>query len=259
MPIKFLLHAACLATVFALASEPASPTAEVCDVQYCQNSGCAQGESCSELGPGCVPQSSECSGCSFELYCNDVPQPRLVQGEPPAAIDGWQAENNEGIRMGPATAAIVITEFFDFQCPYCAALVPRVDSLSAEFPGQIAIVVHHFPLSSHPFAHAAAIAAECAHRQGRFEPFYRALLSDQRSLGQRPWRDYARTTGVSDLEAFDECITMPPDSFPRIAYGRRLGERTGVRGTPALWMNGRVMGRTDLATLRTWAEELSRE
>lgn len=78
---------------------------------------------------------------------------------------------------------------------------------------------------------------------------YRELFMQRDSLGVKPWRRFAEEAGVGDLDGFEACVALPADSFPRIARGREVGERTGVRGTPTVWINGTVT-RTDLASLR---------
>ena len=176
----------------------------------------------------------------------------------PETVENWEAENQRGLWIGPPDASVVVTEFLDYQCPFCAALVPRLDSLEAEYEGDMAIVVHHFPLSMHEEAIPAAIAAECAHQQDYFEPFHHFMFANQRTLGRVPWRELGEMADVPNLEAFTECIALPPESFPRITYGRELGARVGVRGTPSLWINGRAIGRTDLYALRTLAEMVSK-
>jgi protein-disulfide isomerase len=170
-----------------------------------------------------------------------------ARNESPRLIRDWERENALGIRKGPAGATVVITEFIDFECPYCAALAPTVDSIAEEFPEAVAVVFQHFPLPSHEYAVPAAIAAECADRQGRFWPMVRLLLAGQETLGSLPWERFAENAGVSELAAFSECVKLPADSFPRIRDGRSVGKRTGVTGTPTTWINGRVMRPTEEA------------
>lgn len=155
-------------------------------------------------------------------------------------IETWREDSEGGIRIGPRDAPIVITEFMDFQCPFCRQLVPLVDSILTAYPTEVAVAFQHFPLRIHDHAVAAAIAAECAERQGRFTEMYRSIFASQEHIGSRPWREYANESRVPDLEAFDTCISLPADSFPRIQNGRDLGSRTGVRGTPTVWINGSV-------------------
>jgi protein-disulfide isomerase len=113
------------------------------------------------------------------------------------------------------------------------------------YPEQVALVFHHFPLPSHQHAAPAAIAAECADRQGRFWPMYRTLLAGQRTFGSVAWKNFAQEAGVPDHEAFAACLLLSADSFPRISEGIALGQRAGVVGTPTTWINGRVMRPSD--------------
>jgi protein-disulfide isomerase len=101
-----------------------------------------------------------------------------------------------GIRWGSPDAPLTIVEFIDFQCPFCARWAARVDSLVALYPHEVQIVTHHFPISSHPFAIPAAIAVECADRQGAPRTFQTVLFRQQNVLGARKWEDFATIAGV---------------------------------------------------------------
>jgi protein-disulfide isomerase len=156
-------------------------------------------------------------------------------------IPGWEEANLSGIRRGPADAPYVLTEFIDFECPFCARLAPTIDSLMADYPEEVAVVFQHFPLTGHPNALPAAIVAECAERQGAFWSMYRALLAGQDGFGSEPWEAFAIEADVNDIEEFSRCIELPADSFPRIGLGSALAAETGATGTPTVWLNGRVV------------------
>lgn len=159
-------------------------------------------------------------------------------------IEDWEAENDQGIRRGPASADIVITEFVDFECPFCKRFAPTIDSIVREHPHDVAVVFHHLPLPMHENAIPAAIAAECAERQGQFWEMHDAIFSASVALGEIDWVDVAERADVPNTSVFRRCLEQPVDSFPRIDYGRRLAEREGVRSTPTTWVNGRVIGVT---------------
>jgi protein-disulfide isomerase len=151
---------------------------------------------------------------------------------------------------------MVVAVFLDFTCPHCRHLVSLLDSLSSEFPGEVAVEFHHFPLRGRDLAVPSAIAAECAHRQGRFSGTYHTLFSKMDSIGSKDWTSLAADAGVSDLAAFEACIQSPPDSFPRIAAGRVLGESIGVKGTPSVWVNGESFQIRTLGAFQAKADEL---
>lgn len=173
-------------------------------------------------------------------------------------IENWQEDTALGIRVGPADARMVVTEFMDFTCPFCAMVVPAVDSLLAHYPTDAALVFQHFPLDR-PQSGPSAVAVECADRQGKFEPMYRLLFAQQESLGSKPWSAFADKAGIPDLAAFEECVKLPVDSFPRIQAGRELGESRNIGGTPTLFVNGRRFEARSFEELQEVAEELGLE
>lgn len=164
-------------------------------------------------------------------------------------IADWEESNSAGVRLGASDVPFVLTEFVDFQCPFCSQLAPRLEGLLAEYPEDLAVVFQHFPLGMHQQATPAAIAVECAGRQGRFWEMYRVLFASQDNLGRGEWVAFAKEAGVADLTGFEQCADLPADSFPRIEYGRSLGERAGVNATPTVWLNGRVVN-PNLETVR---------
>jgi protein-disulfide isomerase len=167
-------------------------------------------------------------------------------------IEGLEEDSESGIRMGPDDPLMTIVEFMDFECSFCADFVGTTDSLLAEYPEDVAVIFYHFPLGNHRFAIPSAIAVECAHKQSAFAEMYRNVFAKRDSIGIKPWTSFAGEAGVADLNAFESCRALPPDSFPRIAAGLAFGERNGVRGTPSVFVNGvrRARGAPSLATLR---------
>jgi len=173
-------------------------------------------------------------------------------------VENWQEDTTLGIRIGPADARMVVTEFMDFTCPFCAMVVPAVDSLLSQYPADVAVVFQHFPLGR-PLSLPSAVAIECAERQGKFRPMYQLLFAQQESLGSKDWVTFAEEAGVPDLEAFEACVNQPVDSFTRIDAGRDLGLRRNINGTPTLFVNGRRFGGRSFRELQEVAEKLGLE
>ena len=174
-------------------------------------------------------------------------------------IENWQEEAALGIWIGPADARMVVTEFMDFTCPFCAMVVPAVDSLLAHYPAEVALVFQHFPLENRSLSLPSAVAAECAERQGKFPPMYRLLFAQQESLGSKDWMTFAEEAGIPDRAAFEACVKLPADSFPRIDAGRNLGLRRNIGGTPTLFVNGRRFDARSFEELQEVAEKLGLE
>lgn len=86
-------------------------------------------------------------------------------------VENWREETALGIRIGPADARMIVTEFMDFTCPYCAQMVPAIDSLLARYPDEVALVFQHFPLEGRPQSRPSAVMAECAYSDEVVHPF----------------------------------------------------------------------------------------
>src|SRR5690349_14404997 len=98
-----------------------------------------------------------------------------------------QIAEGEHVRGNPQ-AGIVIVEYGDFQCPYCARAYPTLRELQERHRDRIALVYRHLPLGMHPYAQSAAEAAEAAGAQGKFWEMHDALFEHQAQMapGQLP-------------------------------------------------------------------------
>jgi protein-disulfide isomerase len=83
---------------------------------------------------------------------------------------------------GPADAWITIVEFSDFQCPYCATVQTTLATVLLEYGADVRVVFKNYPLAMHSHARTTAIAAECAHAQGRFWQFHDLVFGGQQAL-----------------------------------------------------------------------------
>jgi len=106
--------------------------------------------------------------------------------------------------LGGSNAAVTLTMFSDFECPYCKAAVDTIHKLRAEYPNKLKIVYKSLPLESHPHAFAAAQAAYCAGEQRRFWEFHDTLFTAG-ALSDSVIQDAARTLDL-DLRQFDRCV-----------------------------------------------------
>jgi protein-disulfide isomerase len=137
---------------------------------------------------------------------------------------------------GPDKAPVTITLFDDFQCPYCARLLPTLDKVMQTYPDQVRIVFKHFPLSMHKFAQQAAMASIAARNQGKFWPMHDQLFANYSQLDDNKIRELAESIGL-DMARFDKDMSDPVVQ-QEIAEDMALGTRSGVRGTPAVYING---------------------
>ena len=77
--------------------------------------------------------------------------------------------------FGNKDAEVVIVEYGDLECPYCAALHPTIEKLITDYGGKVAWVYRDFPLSIHANAQIKAEAAECASAQGGDTVFFKYI------------------------------------------------------------------------------------
>jgi protein-disulfide isomerase len=170
--------------------------------------------------------------------------------QPPKLLEDAVAIPTAGAPVrGPANAALTLVEFSDFQCPYCAIAVGKLDAVLQAYPGKINLIFKQFPLDTHSQAALAAAAAIAAHRQGKFWPMHDALFAHRRDLSRTSIMALARTTGL-DMKRFETDLNSP-ETKKTVASDTDDGDRAGVEGTPSVFINGRKYnGSLDLADIR---------
>jgi protein-disulfide isomerase len=158
----------------------------------------------------------------------------LAPYEPPkVAVDAT------GPSKGPAGAPITIVEFSDYECPYCVKAEPTVRQLLAEYPGKIRLVYRDFPLPMHSRAPKAAEAAHCAGDQGKYWEMHDKLIASSTQLDPKDLKSHARDVGL-DGAKFDQCLDSGEKA--KVVEGhKRAGDEAGVSGTPAFFINGRMI------------------
>ena len=140
---------------------------------------------------------------------------------------------------GTPGAPVVVAVFSDFQCGYCGRIAPLFEQVLERYPGKVQVVFKHFPLRSHAFAAKAAAAATAAHRQGKFWEFHDRLFSRYNSLDDTVLKEIAAAAGL-DVRKWEEDMKDPALV---LAVERDVAEgiRAGVRGTPTVFINGKVV------------------
>jgi diadenylate cyclase len=154
----------------------------------------------------------------------------------------WESDGLEPVgardhTRGPEEAPVTLVKYGDYECPYCGELHPVLEELQERAGERVRLVFRHFPLDSvHPRARRAALAAEAAASQGRFWEMHDLLYDNQGELGDEDLRRYAAELGL-DLRRFEEDLANDDHAW-RIEEDRLGGERAGIGGTPALFVNG---------------------
>jgi protein-disulfide isomerase len=140
---------------------------------------------------------------------------------------------------GPAGAPVTIVEFTDYQCPYCHRAQATIDQVMQRYAGKVRLVHLDFPLEGHSGAFPAARAARCAGDQGKFWEYHRGLMTEPGALDDADLRGRASKLGL-DGSAFASCLTSGRHDAA-IQASLAQGEGLGVTGTPAYFVNGRMI------------------
>jgi protein-disulfide isomerase len=166
-----------------------------------------------------------------------------------------QASDTSGFRgylKGSAQAPLEITEFADYQCPFCQTFatlqMPTIEERLIK-PGRLRWRYRDFPLQQHSFARLAAHSAACADEQGKYWEQHQRIYEGQSEwAGARDagpiFRTYAKASGL-DLGRYDACMKAGKYAG-RIQASYNEGVQLGVSSTPTLLVGDRLYrGRFD--------------
>jgi protein-disulfide isomerase len=163
----------------------------------------------------------------------------VVRLQPPPAMRVEVSSHGAPVR-GAANAPVTVVEFSDFECPFCKQAQPTLKQLLERYPGKVRLAYRDFPLDSiHPQARGAAEAARCAQDQGKFWEYHDVLFTESPQFDREDLRRYAGQVGL-DVTKFEGCLAA---GVHKAAVQRDLdeGNRLGITGTPAFFINGRTL------------------
>jgi protein-disulfide isomerase len=103
----------------------------------------------------------------------------------------------------------------------------------------VRLVYRHFPLDNHPNATPAAEASACAAEQGKFWEYHDRLFGGPGRLSGPDLKQHAATLGL-DTAKFNACVDERTYRT-QVQEDVETGERVGVTGTPAFFINGRPL------------------
>lgn len=152
---------------------------------------------------------------------------------------------NDHLRGDPDTPVSIVV-YADFQCPACATEHQTMSQLWPRISDQAHLIFRHFPISTtHPHAWTASLYAEAAAQQGRFWEMHDTLFATQgiwsgMSAVEEEFNSYALELNM-DLDQL--LADVESDAvIEKVRTDQRGGNSAGVRGTPAVFINGRFLG-----------------
>ena len=109
-----------------------------------------------------------------------------------------------------------------------------------QYPNDVKLVSKNFPLTrTHKFAMNAAKAALAANQQGKFWEFHSALFKDYDKLNDAKFEEIAQSLELN-MEQFKQDMKNPAIGAI-VQRDLKDGVAAGVRGTPAIFINGRLL------------------
>lgn len=126
------------------------------------------------------------------------------------------------------------------------------------YPKDVKLVFKNFPLRMHKFAVKAALGALAAKEQGKFWEYHDLLYANYSKLSDELITALARGIAL-DMEKFEASMN-DPKILALINRDMREGASAGVRGTPTVFVNGKLLQDRTLNGFRAAIDrELNRE
>lgn len=165
-----------------------------------------------------------------------------IRGRPPEKSLAEMIKNpikvglNKAPTKGADNAAITIVEFSDFQCPFCARVLPTMEQLLKDYKGKVRIAFRQHPLSFHKNAMSAAKASLAAGEQGKFWEMHDKLFAEQRNLTDDNIKKMAKDLGLNGAKFEKSWKSGKFDA--QIQEDMKFARSNGATGTPAFFVNG---------------------
>ena len=143
---------------------------------------------------------------------------------------------------GDVNAPVTIIEFTDYECPFCSRhYTSTMPQLQKEYidTGKVKYVVRDFPLGFHTQAQKSAEAAECAGEQGKYFEMHDKLFDNGVQGGVSSFKQFAGQIGLNQGD-FDSCLDSDKMAS-EVQKDSQDGQKYGVQGTPAFFINGRLI------------------
>lgn len=192
-------------------------------------------------------------------------RPRTVVIPANVTVQPSDTAGFSGYVKGSPTAPVEITEFADYQCPFCQTLatlqMPTIETRLIQ-TGRLRWRYRDFPLQQHQYSRLAAHSAACADEQGKFWPQHTRIYEGQADWAESSdagtlFQRYAEQSGV-DLGRYDACMKSGKYAG-RIQASYEEGTKLGVHLTPTLLVRGSLyQGRFDSDAIEKLVDSLTR-
>ena len=151
---------------------------------------------------------------------------------------------------------VTLVEFFDYRCPYCKQVQPRLKELLAG-DHQLRIAYKEFPILG-SVSVAAARAALAAHRQSKYEAFHDAMMAASGQITEDTVYQVADAVGL-DVDRLKRDMSSPQIDAA-LKTNHALAEALDITGTPGFVIGDQIVpGAIELSSLKELVTEAHRK
>ncbi|MBT4352043.1 thioredoxin domain-containing protein [archaeon] len=155
----------------------------------------------------------------------------------PTAPNAIKVSMDDDPVEGDENAPVTIIEFSDYECPFCSRFYTQtLGQIRTEYieTGKVKLVFRDFPLGFHAEAKPAAIAANCADKQGKFWEYHDKIFENQGLIGTSNYNAWAEELEL-DMDAYVECL-VDPEVAAEIEADLQDGAAARNSGTPGFFI-----------------------
>ena len=138
-------------------------------------------------------------------------------------------------RRGKNNAKVTVVEFADYKCPHCKEASLSFKKIYKKFESDVNFVFIDFPIIS-DVSYRIAEAAYCAGKQGKYWEFHMMGFDNQATLQKDSPGMFADKLALN-RGIFDKCL-VDKETIKFVKRSKAEGEKIGVAGTPAVYING---------------------
>ncbi|PCJ27248.1 MAG: hypothetical protein COA96_03435 [SAR86 cluster bacterium] len=166
--------------------------------------------------------------------------------------------DNDHVR-GISATPVSIVVYADFQCPACATEHQTMTRIWPNIRDKAHLVFRHFPVTTaHPHSWTASLYAEAAGHQDRFWEMHDYLFATQGIWAGLPnvedeFDSYALELNL-DLDQLHADIESS-EVIQKLRNDQRGGNSAGVRSTPSVFVNGRIVAQPTATRIRQLVDE----
>ncbi len=177
------------------------------------------------------------------------------QGPTYSTVEIVESDHVRGIAATPVSIVV----YADFQCPACVTEHDTMTRIWPNLRNKAHLVFRHFPITtSHPHSWTASLYAEAAGKQGRFWEMHDHLFATQ-----AVWAGMSNVDAEFDSYALELNLDLgrlhadieSDEVLQKLRNDQRSGNSSGVRSTPAVFINGRLLAQPSAQRITELVEE----